>query len=347
MDQEKKVKISTVAYSTVLIFFGFLFVVGVLIYGFGMDNQVTQKVAGIFPYPAAVINGVNFIALNQVEDNLKAVRHFYENQDFGSVGLKVDFTTPDGQKRLKIREKELLTKMIENRIIAMLANKNGIVLTKEAITQEVNKRLAQYGTTNDLVGNLQKLYGWNMNDFEQQIVAPDMYKAALAEKVRNSDPATIQAKAKIDQAAADLKANKDFAAVAEKYSVGDSAKGGGELGWFSADQMLPEIAMAAFNMKVGDVSDVIESSLGYHIIQLEDKRTDNGVDKVRLRQIFVRTPTFADWLLGQEKNIKIYIPLKDYYWNASDGTVEFRSNDLKQFEQNLDQNSPDDASVIF
>jgi hypothetical protein len=347
MDQEKKVKISTLAYAVALLILGFLVAVGVLIYGFGMDNQVTQKVAHVFPYPAVIINGVNFIALDQVADNLKAVRHFYENQDFGSVGLKVDFATPDGQKRLKIKEKELLTKMIENRIIGMLANKNGIVLTKDAISQEVSKRMAQYGNNGDLAGNLQKLYGWSISDFEEKIVAPDMYKAALADKVRNSDPATVKAKAKIDQAAADLATKKDFAAVAEQYSDGDSAKNGGELGWFSADQMLPEIAVAVFNMKVGDASDVIQSSLGYHIVQLEDKKTENGVDKVRLRQVFVRTQSFADWLLGQEKNIKIYVPLKDYYWNAGEGMVEFHNNDLKQFEQNLNQNSPDDASMLF
>ena len=100
-------------------------------------------------------------------------------------------------------------------------------------------------------------------------------------------------------------------------------------------------------MKDSDVSDVIASPLGYHIIQLEGKKTENGVDEVQLRQIFVRTESFADWLLGQEKSINIYVPLRDYYWNSGDGMVEFRSNDLKQFEDNLGQNSPDDASVLF
>jgi len=346
-DSNRKVKITTVLYAFAILIIASIILAGILIYGFGMDNQVTQKAAQIFPYPAAVIDGVNFISLNSVETNLQAVKRFYENQDFGSIGLKVDFTTPDGQKRLKVKEKDLLTKMIENRIIEILANKNGIVLTKDAITQEVNKQLAQYGSQEDLTNNLQRLYGWNINDFEEKIVKPDMYKSMLAEKLKQTDPGGAQAKAKIEQAAADLKAKKDFADAAKNYSDGDSAKNGGELGWFSADQMLPELSVVAFSMKNGEISDVIKSSLGYHIIQLEDKKSENGVNEVRLRQIFVRTESFPDWLLEQEKNIKIYIPLKDFYWNKDSGSLEFKNNDLKQFEDNLDKNSPNDPSVLF
>jgi hypothetical protein len=347
VDSKKRIKISTALYALAIIVFLCIVLTGTLIYGFGMDNQLTQKAAQIFPYPAAVIDGVNFISLNSLEKNLIAVKRFYENQDFESIGLKVDFTGIDGQKRLKIKEKNLLSKMIENRIIEILANKNGIVLTKEAIVQEVNKQMTQYGSQNDLTSSLQKLYGWTISDFEEKIVKPDMYKNMLADKLRKTDSASNKAKDKITQAAADLKAKKDFADISKAYSDGDSAKNGGELGWFSADQMLPELAMVAFNLKKGDTSDIIESSLGFHIIQIEDRKTEDGTDKVRLKQIFVRTKSFPDWLLEQEKNIKIYVPLRDYSWNKDEGTLEFKDNDLRQFESNLDKNSPNDASILF
>lgn len=343
----KKIKISTALYAVAVLIIACIVLMGILIYGFGMDNQVTQKSAQIFPYPAAVISGVNFISLNSLETNLRAVKRFYENQDFGSIGLQVDFTTTDGQKRLKVKEKDVLEKMIENRIIEILANKNGIVLTKDAIVQEVSKQLAQYGNQEDLTDKLQRLYGWTINDFEEKIVKPDMYKSKLAEKLKQVNADSAQAKTKIGKAAADLKNNKSFADAAKDYSEGDSAKNGGELGWFSADQMLPELSLVAFSMKKGDTSDVIESPLGYHIIQIEDKKAESGIDKVRLKQIFVRTQSFPEWLLEQEKNIKIYVPLKDFYWNKDGGNLEFKNNDLKQFEDNLDKNSPNDASILF
>ncbi|MFA6973612.1 MAG: peptidylprolyl isomerase [Parcubacteria group bacterium] len=346
-NKEKKIKILTLAYALAVVVLGLLALFAIAIYGFGADNQLTKKAARIFPYPAAVMDGVHIISLNNLEENVVAVKRFYENQDFGSVGLKVDFATADGRKRLKIKERDLLTKMIENRIVEMLANKQGIVLTKQAVDQEVNKRIAEFGSGTDLTDNLQRLYGWSLEDFKERIVQPDMYKTMLAEKVRQNGTSGAQAKTKIDQAALDLKAKKDFSEVAKKYSEGESAGSGGELGWFSADQMLPEIATVAFNMKKGGTSDVIESSLGYHIIQVEDIKIEDEVNKLKLRQIFVRTQNFSDWLLEQEKNIKIWIPLKDFKWNKEAGVVEFTNNDLQQFESELDKNSPDEASMIF
>lgn len=63
-----------------------------------------------------------------------------------------------------------------------------------------------------------------------------------------------------------------FDAVAKKYSVDRHTRGGGDLGFLSKGNMIPEFEDAVFNMQVGDVSDVIESEFGYHIIMLTDIR---------------------------------------------------------------------------
>lgn len=344
---EKKIKISTLVYSVALVGLAALVLAGGAIYGFGADNSLARKAEQIFPYPAAIINGVNIITINNLNGNVAAVKKFYENQDFSTIGMKVDFATADGQKRLKIKERAALTKMIEDRVIEVLANQRGIKLTQAAVSQEVEKRMAEAGSQQDLANNLQKLYGWTVADFEAKVVKPDLYKNQLEEKIKESDPQDVEAKKKIDQALSDLQAKKDFGEVAKKYSDGDSAKNGGELGWFSANQMLPEIAMSAIGLKKGERSEVIRSSLGYHIIEVEDRKNENGEDKMKLRQIFARTQNFSDWLSEQEKNFRIMIPLKDFRWNKESGAVEFTDGALTQFENELDKNSPDDASVLF
>lgn len=347
MHKDKKVKVSTIAYTVALLTIGLLFFVGALVYGFGVNNSLTQKIEKIFPYPAGMIDGVHFVTINNLNKNVKAVKKFYESQDFASIGLNVDFTTVDGEKRLKIKERDILTKMIENRVIEILANQRGIVLTKENITQEIQSRISSGKSQQEILDNLQKLYGWGIADFESKIVKPDLYKEKLAENIRKNDPSNKKSKEKIEQALAELNKTKNFAEVAKKYSEGESAKNGGELGWFSADQMLPEIAISAYSLKKGEISEIIESELGYHIVQVEDKKTENGIDKAQLRQIFVRTKNFADWLLEQEKDMKIYIPLKGLYWNKDNGRVEFNNEEMKKFEEKLNQNSPNDASVLF
>ncbi len=70
----------------------------------------------------------------------------------------------------------------------------------------------------------------------------------------------------------EARSGKDFAELAKKYSSDpDSAKDGGELGAFKQGEMLPEIERAVLGMKPGEVSDLIKTPAGMHIIKLEER----------------------------------------------------------------------------
>lgn len=64
----------------------------------------------------------------------------------------------------------------------------------------------------------------------------------------------------------------DFAEEAKAHSDCPSGKEGGSLGWFGRGMMVPEFDKAAFDMKKGDISDVITTQFGYHIIYKADER---------------------------------------------------------------------------
>jgi peptidyl-prolyl cis-trans isomerase C len=69
-----------------------------------------------------------------------------------------------------------------------------------------------------------------------------------------------------------LKKGEDFETMAREYSIGPSATRGGDLGFFKRKQMVPEFDTAAFALKKpGDISDIVQTRYGYHIIQLVDK----------------------------------------------------------------------------
>jgi peptidyl-prolyl cis-trans isomerase C len=68
-----------------------------------------------------------------------------------------------------------------------------------------------------------------------------------------------------------VKAGEDFAKVATEVST-DPGSEGGDLGWFTRDQMVPQFADAAFKLDVGQVSDPVKSDFGWHIIKVEGKR---------------------------------------------------------------------------
>ncbi len=79
-----------------------------------------------------------------------------------------------------------------------------------------------------------------------------------------------EAKLKIEAIRERVAAGKSFADEAAAHSMCPSGKDGGSLGWFGRGMMVPEFDQAVFSMKVGDVSDVIETQFGYHIIYKTD-----------------------------------------------------------------------------
>jgi peptidyl-prolyl cis-trans isomerase C len=72
---------------------------------------------------------------------------------------------------------------------------------------------------------------------------------------------------------AELKKGADFATLAKEKSKDPGAADGGDLGYFTKEQMVPEFAEAAFKLDKGQISDPIHTQFGWHIIKVEDKRT--------------------------------------------------------------------------
>lgn len=64
----------------------------------------------------------------------------------------------------------------------------------------------------------------------------------------------------------------DFAALAKEHSTGPSGANGGDLGWFEDGQMVPAFQEAAFALEIGEVSDPVQTSFGWHVIKMEGVR---------------------------------------------------------------------------
>jgi len=125
------------------------------------------------------------------------------------------------------------------------------------------------------------------------------------------------AREKIDKLRKELAGGADFAALAKGSSTCPSSQQGGDLGFFGKGQMVPAFEKAAFALKPGEISDVVETQFGYHIIKLTEKKS---AEKVEFKEASPRIEDYLknqkvgaavnDYLVEIKKNAKIEILLK-------------------------------------
>jgi parvulin-like peptidyl-prolyl isomerase len=104
-----------------------------------------------------------------------------------------------------------------------------------------------------------------------------------------------------------LEAGEDFSALANELSMDTSEDG--DLGWFPRGQMVPEFEEAAFALQPGETSEIVQTSYGYHVIQLIERDPDYPLDEAILERR--KTSALEDWLEEQRQSDAV-----ESYWSS-------------------------------
>jgi peptidyl-prolyl cis-trans isomerase C len=146
------------------------------------------------------------------------------------------------------------------------------LMRENLVATEELKKIESTVTVTD--AELKKAYDDNKKDYEQVKARHILiaFKGSPAAQKSKKQLTDAEAKAKAEELRKKLVAGADFAEMAKKESDDvESGKNGGDLGAFGHGQMVPEFEKAAFNAKPGEITPVVKTQFGYHIIKVEEK----------------------------------------------------------------------------
>lgn len=247
---------------------------------------------------AALVNGEPIVAA-AVQGEIKGILSRFQEQ-----GRK-----PSDAEMASLRE-SVLDKMIKLELLSQESKKAGVSVASADIDNELKgykkgfaddkaftKALGEAGLTE---AELRKQIGKNLtiqkfidtkfkgkvqvteqeakdfyNNNQDKFKQPEMAHARhilIAAKETEPKADKDRKRAKLVQIQKQLKGGADFGELAKQYSDCPSKERSGDLGFFPRGQMVKPFDQAVFKMMPGDVSDIVETEFGYHLIKLEEKK---------------------------------------------------------------------------
>lgn len=283
------------------ILYALLFVVivliGVWIYGLywgGWRSAFIDTPARALHAPVMIVGGKT-ISYPAFADNLIFIDAVRKNEGAESQ-IPVQSRGADAELVLR-RQKQLI-------VLELMGEKYGVAVKKEDVETILQSRGMELPTDQELaaVGFSKELY--------RDII---LYPGLLAEKVGAAVAVDKELQKEIYSKAEDLKkridAGEDFVKLAKENSQDEgSAPNGGDLEWVGRGAFVPEFEEALWKLKPGEVSGIVPSQYGLHIIKLEGKRTDKKTkeEEIHARHILLKSKDFSEIADAFEKELSSY-----------------------------------------
>ncbi len=303
------------------------------------DSKESEK-GKLIEYVVAKINDkvITWTEFKEAKNALKE-QEVYKNMDDDELSFATLESLIDGKMVNSIAEIFNITppeKLINQRIESIKKENN--IATDEELEQQLQMQGVSLAW---LRSEMQKSYIYQTvimkNVYNRINVPEDDIKDYYARHIREyskdseirirqifvsfSDKTEYEAKETIDEANASIDAGMEFETALEKYADPEAKINGGDLGYFKKGEIIKEIDEAASKLKKGEISGIIRSGNGYHIIQVTDRKEAETVPLASVREEIVNKLK-ADRL--RDEAMKYMKELRSTYF------VEIMDPDLKK-----------------
>jgi foldase protein PrsA len=225
----------------------------------------------------------------------------------------VDWNDPANEAFLPALQEQVLEQIIQRILLRQVASEEGVTVDPEDVEAEIDALRTEVEESGEFVDWASFLAESGLTD---ESIRPLMSDSLLVEALieRHGGPNTAEhvhashilvETEEIGQEVLDkLDEGEDFAELAAEYSTDPGSKDqGGDLGWFPAGMMVPEFEETAFSLEAGEISGLVQTDYGYHIIQVHEKE-ERELDPTIYAEL--QQQRFQTWFEDQQvgKNVE-------------------------------------------
>ena len=213
------------------------------------------------------------------------------------VGADIQATSPEAKRE------HLISYLADIIIVTQAAEKKNVV-----DNPDFKRRLAFLRNKLLMGFELQEETKAALSDEAMRQTYDDAVKSAGGQEEVHARHILVDNEDEAKAIVAQIKAGGDFATIAKEKSKDPGAAEGGDLGYFTKDQMVPEFAEVAFKMYPGQLSNPVKTQFGWHIIKVEDRRTKQPpeFDKVKSQiEAFLSRKAQTDFITKLRQTAKI------------------------------------------
>jgi|YNPNPStandDraft_1061719.scaffolds.fasta_scaffold00201_10 parvulin-like peptidyl-prolyl isomerase len=228
-----------------------------------------------------------------------------------------DPSSPEGQAQLMQAREQILNWMIERVLVEQAAAQQGITVTDAEIEAAMAQMIQDAGSEEAFQARLEQngLTQQEMwNELRAELIGQKVIEQVIAAVPETAEHVharhiLVATQQQAEQLLAQIQAGGDFAALARQYSQDESTRdAGGDLGFFPRGVlMVPEVEETAFSLQPGQTSGVVQSSFGYHIIQVTERELNYPLSPENLQ--LLRDRAYQEWseALWSQAQIERYV----------------------------------------